>query len=364
MLGRMDVIAFARGVPAPDMIPVNSIREAADRVLDRDGARVLSYGTGGGYPPLRELLAERHGVAPEQVIVTTGSLQGFAFLIQVLARRSADRPLRVAVENPTYDRPLLILRDRGALVDSLPLDQDGLDVDALSTLEPGTLLYTIPNFQNPAGATMTDDRRARLLEVARERDLLVLEDDPYGQLWFEDPPPQGLHERDDSVLYASSFSKTVSPGLRVGYMIAPRDLAADLERTANDTYISANLLGQAIVHDLLERDLVTPGIERCRRLLAERCDAMTAALDEHMPDFEYTRPAGGYFLWGKLPMGTSADDLLLPASEQGVSFVPGSAFGPGQEQALRLAFSFPTPDEVQEGVRRLGNALERSEARA
>ena len=366
----METIAFARGVPSPDALPVDALREAADRALRADGRRILSYGTGGGYPPLRELIAAWHGVSPAQVAVTTGSLQGFVFLVQLLLDDAAAGVAPgVVVENPTYDRPLLLLRRLGANVHQVNMTGTGIDIDELEATferERPTLLYVIPNFQNPSGATLDEAGRVRILELAVRHGVTVLEDDPYGELHFETPVPASMFSRrgDTDVIYTSSFSKTISPGLRVGYMVLPTRLAARFEKLANDTYISPSLLGQATVCEFIDAGLLPANIDRCRGMLQERCDAMCTALDEHLPDATYLRPGGGYFLWAGLAGGVDAEALLPIASQHGVSFVPGSAFGRNQGNALRLAFSYPSVDEVGEGVRRLAEALRSTLANA
>ncbi|HYX75803.1 MAG TPA: PLP-dependent aminotransferase family protein, partial [Gaiellaceae bacterium] len=220
----MEAISFARGVPAPECLPVEELADCAQAVLERDGKRVLSYGPAGGYAPLREWIAERHQVEPERVLLTNGSLQGFVFLAQRLAGR------RVLVERPTYDRPLKILRALGADIVPLAMDDEGLDPraleDALATGPAPALLYTIPTFQNPSGRTLSDGRRRRVVELARANDLLVLEDDPYGLVRFGGTAPPSLFELagGEGIVYSSSFSKTVAPGLRVGYFLLPAEL--------------------------------------------------------------------------------------------------------------------------------------------
>lgn len=337
------------------------LRAALDRALERDGGRVLSYGTGAGYPPLRELLAERHGVAVEQVVVTNGSLQGFDLLVDALAAEAGDRPW--FVECPTYDRPLLLLTRRGLDVRTLAVDEDGARLGDLAlTLECGelpVLTYLIPTFQNPAGCTLSEERRTQLLSLLESHPHPLLEDDPYGMLWFEDPPPEPLFERDrsGSVIFSSSVSKTIGPGLRVGYLLLPPTLASHVATLANDTYISANGLGQAAAYEFLASGRLEANAERCRALLAERCDAMCDALDRLLPEIEYERPGGGYFLWATLP-GTLAGDELLPvASEHGVTFVPGSSFGGCCERSIRLAFSHPSVEEITIGIERLARAI-------
>jgi 2-aminoadipate transaminase len=338
--------------------------DCAQAVLARDGATILSYGAGGGYGPLRELLAERHGVDPGNVFVTTGGLQGFVFWSAVQLER---KPGRVLVEGPTYDRPLKLLGWQGAEVVSLPMDVEGLDLDAVEgELRKGgeiSFLYTIPTFQNPSGRTLGPERRRRLVELAVEHGLDILEDDPYGRVRYEGEAPPLLHELDGGkrVTFTSSFSKTVAPGLRVGWFVVPEDMRASFDDRAVSTYISPPLLPQAIVHELHARGAFEPNLERIRGLLRMRQSAMLGALEREMPGEVYwSHPEGGYFLWIDLPPGTDAADLLRRATEAGVTFVKGSDFfpaGSGGTAAARLAFSFETPERIAEGVSILASLL-------
>ncbi|HEX6702706.1 MAG TPA: PLP-dependent aminotransferase family protein [Gaiellaceae bacterium] len=359
----MNVISFARGVPAPECLPVEELADCARAALERDGRTILSYGPVGGYAPLREWIAARHGVEPSRVLVTNGSLQGFVFLAQHLL---AGRGGRVLVEAPTYDRPLKILAGLGAEVEAVPVDDDGLDPDALAaTLDRGprpAFLYTIPTFQNPSGRTLSRDRRRRVVELARMRDLLVLEDDPYGLVRYEGEPPPTLFELEggERVAYSSSFSKTIAPGIRVGYLVLPAPLEADLEAVAVSTYITPVLLSQATVAEFLARGNLEPNLERVRRLLGVRRDAMLAALERELgEEATWSRPEGGYFVWLDLP-GVDSRALLARATAAGVPFVPGTDFyprGEGGASSARLAFSFVSPDEIDEGVSRLAELL-------
>jgi 2-aminoadipate transaminase len=348
----VETISFARGVPAPECIPVDLLADCARAAIERDGRTVLSYGPVGGYQPLREWIAERHGVEPARVLITNGSLQGLAFLADRFAGS------RVLVERPTYDRPLKLLAARGVEVTAVEMDDEGLDLDALArTLRGGSkpaFLYTIPTFQNPSGRTLSGERREGLIELAREHDLLVLEDDPYGLVRFEGDAPPTLFELDggDRVVYSSSFSKTIAPGLRVGYFVLPAGLESALEALAVSTYITPALLGQATVFEFLRRGSFEPNLERIRPLLGARRDAMLEALERELPGARWSRPEGGYFVWLELAAADDAGALLARADEAGVTFVAGTDFG-GAPNSARLAFSFVTPEEIREGVRRL-----------
>lgn len=358
----METISFARGVPAPDCLPVEDLAECAQAVVSRDGRRVLNYGPAGGYAPLRHRLAEAHAVEPERVFVTNGSLQAFTLLAHLLVPEAEGR--RVLVEGPTYDRPLKILADLGAEVSVIPFGDNGLDLDALErALAAGptpAFLYTIPTFQNPSGRTQPLDVRRRLVDLARERNLLLLEDDPYALVRFEGVPLPSLLElaAGERIVYTSSFSKIVAPGLRVGYVVAPPSLARRLEEQATRTYLAPSFLSQATVSEYLERGLLEPNLERMCGLLRERRDAMLAALPRACPPGStWSIPEGGYFVWLDLPEALNAEELFERSDEAGVTFVKGSDFYPDASagsSAMRLAYSFVSPGEIADGVERLG----------
>jgi 2-aminoadipate transaminase len=314
----MATISFARGVPAPECLPVEELADCARVAIERDGRTIL-------------------------------------FLAQHLAPGK-----RVLAELPTYDRPLKILRELGSDVELLACDDEGLDPDALEQALRGgpapAFLYLIPTFQNPSGRTLSLERRRRIVELAQEHDLLVLEDDPYGLVRYEGEALPSLFELSGGdVVYSSSFSKTIGPGLRVGWFVFPEALATEIEAAATATYITPVLLGQATVNEFVRRGSFEPNLERVRGLLGARRDAMLEALDRDLPAVSTTRPAGGYFLWLELG-GVDASDLLVRAEEAGVTFVKGTDFG-GAPDTARLAFSFVSPDEIRDGVARLAAAL-------
>jgi 2-aminoadipate transaminase len=360
----MAAISFARGAPAPECLDQALIADCARVALERDGVTILSYGTGGGYGPLRELLAERHGVETGRVFLTTGGLQGFVFYTAV---QLALRPGRVLVEGPTYDRPLKILAREGAEVVPLAMDDEGLDLDALETeLRRGgqvSFLYTIPTFQNPSGRTIGAERRRRLVDIAAEHDLPILEDDPYGRVRYDGEPLPSIHELEggERVTFTSSFSKTVAPGLRIGYFVVPRALVTPYDDRAVSTYISPSLLPQATVFELMHRGAFEPNLDRVRGLLKGRKDAMLTALAAEMPtDATWSSPEGGYFLWLDFADDLDAAALLTRATEAGVTFVRGSDFFPNASaggSSARLAFSYETPERIAEGVALLASLL-------
>jgi DNA-binding transcriptional MocR family regulator len=352
-LAHMETISFARGVPAPECLPVEELADCARAAVLGDGAAALSYGQTSGYVPLREWVAERHGTSAGRVMLTNGGLEGFAFFAQALCKPGS----RVLTELPTYDRPLKLMHGLGVDVEQLPMDDEGLDPDAFAeALARGpkpAFLYTIPTFQNPSGRTLSVERRHRIGELPREHDVLVLEDDPYGEVRFEGEAPPTMFSLDDGVAYTSSFSKTIAPGLRVGYFIMPPSILSAVEGVANGTYISPPFMTQATVHEFLRRGNFEPNLERVRSLLGARRDAMLEALDrEFAGRATWSRPEGGYFVWLEAPGVALGNELLSDAADAGVVFVPGADFG-GAPSSARLAYSFVSLDESREGVARL-----------
>ena len=353
-------ISFARGAPSLDIVDVEGLRAAADRAFSSDPGGAFSYGTAVGYPPLRDWIAERHRVEPSRVIVTNGSMQADAFLFEA-AVGAGDA---VVVERPTYDRTLLSLRARGAELHAIDLDEHGIDVDELALRLDGglrpRLAHIIPNFQNPAGFTLSRRRRDRLLDLARRFEMLIFEDDPYVALRFSGetlPTMLDLDEGEGNVVYASSFSKTVCPGIRVGYLVGPEELIADVRKLATNTYISPSMVAEAIVNEFCRGGALQRSIETVKGALAQRAERLCAALERELPDARFTPPEGGYFLWVQLPEGTDGDALFEAAAQRGVQFVKGSDFMlEGGRDQLRLAYSGVTPDQIDEGVRRLADA--------
>jgi DNA-binding transcriptional MocR family regulator len=360
----VDTITFARGVPAPELISMAELAECAHAAALRDGPRIFSYGPAGGYPPLREWVAARHDVPPGRVVLTVGGLHGFGLYAAELLER---RPGRVLVEAPSYDRPLKVLARAGAEIIALAMDGEGLDPDALAAelaarREAPSFLYSIPTFQNPSGRTLSAERRKRIVELAREHRLPVLEDDPYGLVRFEGQPQPALLELEGGLLvtHTSSFSKTVAPGLRVGYFVLPETDAAAFEERAASTYIGPPSLPQATIAEFIERGHFEPALERARSGLQERRDAMLVALAARFQDgASWSRPDGGYFVWFELASDTSG--LATRAQEAGVAIVRGEAFFPAGSglgsRSARLAYSFEPPGRIREGIERLAASL-------
>jgi 2-aminoadipate transaminase len=360
------VISFARGIPSPDMFPVELLAECARRAIEEDGRVALNYGPPSGYAPLRDWVARRHGVEPRRVLVTPGSLIGLGFVVRHLFSAGGC----ALVEAPTYDRMLHSLRDLGADIQSVPRTDVGLDLERLEASLSGDsrpkCFYVLPTFHNPTGRTLARAAREELVELAIEHELLLFEDDPYGLVRIEGDPEPTLHElfrargADELCIFASSFSKTVAPGLRVGYLVLPEALASPIEALATRTYVSPPILPQAQLYAFLEAGHLEPHLSMLGAFLGERRDALLAVLEERLDGIAtWTRPLGGYFLWLELPERFDAAELNERARRNGVAFVPGAGFfadGAGRGTA-RLSFSYPSAAEIRVGAERLADLV-------
>jgi DNA-binding transcriptional MocR family regulator len=351
-------ISFARGAPSLDIVDIEGLKAAAQAAFEQDPGGLTAYGTSVGYLPLRQWIADKHGVAPENVIVTNGSMQADAFLFDAVVSAGD----AVIVELPTYDRTLLSLRGRGADVRMVELEVDGIDVAGLERMlgtgvRP-TLAHIIPNFQNPAGYTLSLPKRERLLELSREYGFMVFEDDPYVELRFSgETLPTMVSMDPERVVYASSFSKTVAPGIRVGYLVGPREVIAKIEKLATGAYISPNMVAQGIVNQFARSGAINNSIETVKNALHERVTTLSDALRRELPDARFETPEGGYFMWVELPKGTDVNALFAAAAERNVQFVKGTDFVlDGYESSLRLAYSGVTPEQIEEGITRLADA--------
>ncbi|MEV8506630.1 PLP-dependent aminotransferase family protein [Actinoplanes sp. NPDC051475] len=359
------LISFARGAPSLDIVDVAGLKAAAARAFDADPAGVTAYGTSVGYIPLRKWIAEKHGVAPEQVIVTNGSLQADAFLFNHLIQAGDD----VVVEKPTYDRTLLGLQNLGGKVHQVTIESDGIDVEELrGLLQNGLrpkLAHIIPNYQNPAGVTLSLEKRRALLKLAAEYGFMIFEDDPYVDIRFRGEPLPSMLSMDEnnSVVHASSFTKTVCPGVRVGYLVGPAALIDAIAKKATNLYISPGMVSEAIVHQFCVSGDIDRSVQTVSAALAERAQVLAASIRRHLPGATFTEPDGGYFLWIDLPEDVDVDALFPVAMKKGVAIVKGSDFLlDGGKHSVRLAFSAVTVDQIDEGVRRLAEAIAETRA--
>lgn len=355
------LISFARGAPSLDIIDVEGLKAAAARAFDADPAGMTAYGTSIGYVPLRRWIADKHGVSADQVIVTNGSLQADAFLFNHLVQPGDD----VVVEKPTYDRTLLGLQQLGAKVHQVTLQSDGIDVVELrALLDSGLrpkLAHIIPNYQNPAGITLSAEKRRTLLGLAAEFGFTIFEDDPYVDIRFrgEQLPSMLSQDTENTVVHASSFTKTVCPGVRVGYLVGPAALIDAIAKKATNLYISPGMVSEAIVHQFCVSGDIDRSIQTVSTALAERARVLAESIRKHIPGATFTEPDGGYFLWVDLPGDVDVDRLFPVAMKKGVAIVKGSDFLlDGGQNAVRLAYSAVTVDQIDEGVRRLAEAID------
>jgi 2-aminoadipate transaminase len=356
----MATISFARGAPSLDIVDVEGLSKAAQLAFEKDPAGTTAYGTSVGYVPLRKWIAEKHGVEVEQVLVTNGSMQADAFLFELMVAQGD----AVIVESPTYDRTLLNLRNRGADVRMVDLETDGISIDGLETVLSAAvhpkLAHIIPNFQNPAGYTLAAAKRKRLLELAVEHDFTIFEDDPYVDIRFEGDSIDSMFSQDDAgrVVYASSFSKTVCPGIRVGYLVGPQAIIKQIQTIATNTYISPNMVAQSIVYQFASTGGMDGAIETVKTALRARRDALVAALERELPEAKFAPPSGGYFMWVELPKAIDVAELEKAAAEREVLFVKGTDFLlEGGQNTLRLAYSGVTPEQIDEGITKLAEAV-------
>jgi DNA-binding transcriptional MocR family regulator len=355
------LISFARGAPSLDIVDVAGLKAAAARAFDADPAGMTAYGTSVGYQPLRRWIADKHGVSPDQVIVTNGSLQADAFLFNHLVSAGDD----VVVEKPTYDRTLLNLQNLGGKVHQVTIEPDGIDVAELrGLLENGLrpkLAHIIPNYQNPAGVTLSAAKRRELLALAVQYGFLIFEDDPYVDIRFrgEALPSMLSLDTEGVVVHASSFTKTVCPGVRVGYLVGPAALIDAIAKKATNLYISPGMVSEAIVHQFCVSGDIDRSIATVSAALGERATVLAEAIRKHIPGATFTEPDGGYFLWVDLPDDVDVEKLFPAAMKKGVAVVKGSDFLlDGGRHSVRLAFSAVTVDQIEEGVRRLATAID------
>jgi 2-aminoadipate transaminase len=364
---RPDMISFAGGLPAPELFPADGLRAAFDAVLREDPGGALQYGPTAGHRPLRELVAERlsgRGIScePDEIVITTGSQQALDLIGRVLAGPG----MTVLVEAPSYVGALQAFAAQEVEFAAVAADDGGLRPDALSARLAGgpapALLYTVPTFQNPAGVTMTGERRHDLLRCTNEHGVPVVEDDPYSALRYDGEPVPALRALPggEDVIHLGTFSKVLSPGLRLGFVVAPREVAERIVLAKQGADLHTDSLTQrAVVRFCRDHDLDAHVRTLCAAY-RERRDAMLAALAELMPDgTRWTRPEGGMFVWLTLPAGREALPLLRAAIERRVAFVPGAAFhvDGGGTGALRLNFTNSPPELIWEGVARLAAAL-------
>jgi 2-aminoadipate transaminase len=370
-----DIISFGGGLPAPEVFPVKEFQEACNNVLTQHGAQALQYSTTEGYRPLREMIARhtsRYAVelTPENILITSGSQQALDFIGRLFINRGD----YIVVESPTYLGALQAWNAYGAQYISVRADEEGMIVDDLeAALRVGPkFIYILPNFQNPSGSTLSLERRKKLVELADKYGVPIIEDDPYGQLRYEGEHlpsvvyldsqmrgPNGGHYS-GNVIYLSTFSKLLAPGLRLAWVVAPPEVIRRLVMTKQAADLHTSSFNQYVAHEVGKGGFLDEHVKVIRQVYKERRDVMLEMMEEVFPsEMRWTHPQGGMFLWGIMPEGVDAADVLRVAIERKVAFVPGASFHPngGGANTMRINFSYCRPEVIREGVSRLGVTL-------
>lgn len=364
-----DIISFAGGLPAAELFPIREFREACEYVLTTNGSKALQYGATEGYTPLREYLSEKmqkYGVPAEveNIVITNGSQQA----LDLIGRIFLDKGDVVITERPTYLGALQAWRAYEPQFATVPLDDDGMCVDQLEPVLKAhqgkvKFIYVLPNFHNPAGTTLPLERRIELVRLAAKYGVPIIEDDPYGELRFEGEditPIETLHK--ENVIYLSTFSKTLAPGIRIGWVTAPSKIISKLVQAKQGADLHTGVFVQMVAHDICSRGLLRTHVRKVREAYLERRDAMLQAMEEHFPSgVTWTRPQGGLFLWVRLPEQIDTTEFMKTALEEKVAYVPGAAFFPdnGGHNTMRLNFSYCRPEIIREGIQRLARAIMR-----
>ena len=370
-----DVISFAGGLPAPEVFPIEKFKEAADIVLTEMGTCALQYGTTEGFQPLREMIARnasKYGIriSADNVLITSGSQQA----LDLLGRIFINRGDRVLVESPTYLGAIQAWNAYGVKYVTIPFDEDGMRTDLLeSRLRTGIkFIYVLPNFQNPTGVTLSRERRKQLVEISDAYGVPIVEDDPYGQLRYEGkhlPPVVVLDDEmrakevpiySGNVIYTSTFSKILAPGLRLAWVVAPSEVILKLVQAKQGCDLHTSTFTQYIAYQVANSEWMKSHIHRIRDCYRERRDVMIKALEQYMPEgVEWTHPKGGLFLWVTLPHNIDTSTIFNDAVEAKVAFVPGGPFHPqgGGENTMRLNFSNSKPELIYEGIKRLADVI-------
>ncbi|MCW5322837.1 PLP-dependent aminotransferase family protein [Verminephrobacter aporrectodeae subsp. tuberculatae] len=360
-----EIISLAGGLPSPRTFPVSAFAAASATVLAHDGPAALQYAASEGFAPLRQTIADflPWDVDPDQLIITTGSQQALDLIAKVLI----DPGSRVLVETPTYLGALQAFTPMEPSVLALASDDEGVRIDELAAkmgtgADKARLLYVLPNFQNPTGRTMSEARRAALVQAAAERRLPLVEDNPYGDLWFDTPPPAPLSARNpEGCAYVGSLSKVLAPGLRLGYIVAPKAIYPKLLQAKQAADLHTPGYNQRLAAEVLKNGFLERHVPAIRALYKQQCYAMLDALDKEMQglDVQWNRPGGGMFLWLRLPEGMDATDLLPRAVARNVAFVPGAAFhaGNADPRTLRLSFVTATQEQIATGIAALAAAI-------
>ncbi len=370
-----EMISFAGGLPAPEVFPIKEFQEACNFVLNTRGAQALQYGTSEGYTPLREMIARHNSrysvpVTADNILITSGSQQA----LDLIGRLFINRGDYIVVESPTYLGALQAWNAYGAQYITVPADEHGMDTDYLEeALRVGPkFIYVLPNFQNPSGSTLSLERRKRLILLADQYGVPIIEDDPYGQLRYEGEHIPSVVMLDNqyrndtdgeysgNVIYLSTFSKLLAPGLRLAWVIAPPNVIQKLVMAKQAADLHSSTFNQQVAYEVAKGGFLDEHVKVIRSVYKERRDVMLELMEEIFPtEMRWTKPLGGMFLWGILPQGVDAAEILKMAIKKKVAFVPGGSFHPdgGKNNTMRINFSYSSPDVIREGITRLGETL-------
>lgn len=369
VVSRPEVVSLAGGMPNLADLPLYDIAAMTAKLIDNEGQRALQYGDGHGWNPLREQIAEvmsKEGIEadPSLVQVTTGSQQALQFVTELMINPGDV----ILAESPSYVGALGVFRARQADVQHVDMDEDGLKPEALERMirelrDEGKsikFLYTIPNYHNPGGVSMTEERRKQIVEVCKTNDVLIVEDNPYGLLGFDSESPDAMQTLwPEGIVYLGSFSKIFAPGYRIGWVLAPEGLHDKFVLVAENAILSPSMMGQMSISKYLEEFDWYSQVRSFAGIYKERWEAMRDALEEELPEATWTTPKGGFYTWLTLPEGIDSKELLPKAVDGLVAYVPGTAFfydDRGRDK-MRLSFCYPPPDVIQEGVRRLAKVI-------
>lgn len=368
---RPGIISMAGGLPSPAGFPITAFTAACNAVMERDGAAALQYSTTEGFPALRQAIADflPWDVNPEQVLITTGSQQA----LDLIAKIFMDKGSRILVEKPTYLGALQAFTPMEPVAVGVDSDDEGMLIEDFAAkvgtgADKARIAYVLPNFQNPTGRTMSEARRQALVEKAQELDIPLIEDNPYGDLWYEGEPPLPLAARNpEGVIYMGSFSKVLAPGLRVGFIVAPKSVYGKLTQAKQAADLHSPSFNQRVVAEVMKDGFLQRHIPTIRAMYKAQRDVMLVALEREMEglDVSWTRPVGGMFLWVRLPKGMSAQDLLPEAVERGMAFVPGAPFfaDEAEHNTLRLSYVTVSPAQINQGIAALAAAIRALQAK-
>jgi len=368
---RPGIISMAGGLPSPAGFPITAFTAACNAVMERDGAAALQYSTTEGFPALRQAIADflPWDVNPDQVLITTGSQQA----LDLIAKIFMDKGSRILVEKPTYLGALQAFTPMEPVAVGVDSDDEGMLVEDFAAkvgtgADKARIAYVLPNFQNPTGRTMSEARRQALVEKAQELDIPLIEDNPYGDLWYEGEPPLPLAARNpEGVIYMGSFSKVLAPGLRVGFIVAPKSVYGKLTQAKQAADLHSPSFNQRVVAEVMKDGFLQQHIPTIRAMYKAQRDVMLVALEREMEglDVSWTRPVGGMFLWVRLPKGMNAQDLLPEAVERGMAFVPGAPFfaDEAEHNTLRLSYVTVSPAQINQGIAALAAAIRALQAK-